>query len=48
MKIKKYMAGMLILSGALLLGACGKRTDEPEKSTWEWRVIMKVMYLSGN
>ena len=31
MKIKKYMAGMLILSGALLLGACGKRTDEPEE-----------------
>ena len=31
MKAKKYMAGMLVLSGALLLAACGKQPAAPDK-----------------
>ena len=31
MKAKKYTAGMLVLSGALLLAACGKQPAAPDK-----------------
>ena len=31
MKAKKYTAGMLVLSGALLFAACGKQPAAPDK-----------------